>query len=136
MLQYAFKIDDVSYPNVKVGSIKRSFQIADGPNAGRAEDGGMIRDLIGTYYNYTIELLTYNFSQQDYDELYDVISKPVAYHTITVPYGRNGYYQFKAYITSGEDELVDTQGEFNRWAGLSLQFIAMKPFRLPDNEVN
>lgn len=129
-----FKIDNKAYPTVRVTSIKRKFNIADGSLAGRNVQGEMIRDVIGTYYNYTLELWCNRLSSDEYDELYEIISSPQDSHVLEVPYGQRTL-TFDAYITSGDDELKhmsETQGNF--WQGISCNFIAMKPARRPIGE--
>lgn len=126
-----FKIDDISYPTVHVVKLTRKFSIVDGPLAGRNVQGDMIRDVIGTYYNYTLELWCNRLSRKEYDELYELISSPQDSHVLEVPYGQTTS-TFDAYITSGEDELKhmsETQGNF--WQGIICDFIAMKPRRRP-----
>lgn len=122
-----FTINGKEYPGIIVWSLKRSFQVLDGDNTGRAQSGVMIRDIIGTYYNYTLELDTTEATVEQYDELYEVLSAPVASHAIVVPYGQNTL-AFDAYVTSGEDNLT-RMDEVNRWGGISVNFIAMKPAR-------
>ena len=124
-----FTVDGVSY-NVFVpeGGIKRSGQVLDGDNANRAKSGLMIRDIIGTFYNYTIEIDARRTSPEEYDRLYDVLTAPVDYHTICVPYGQTTL-TFNAYVSSAEDTLDTMDGGVNKWGGLSVNFIAMKPNR-------
>lgn len=126
-------IDGVKYKVVlPTGGLKRSFSILDGENSGRVQTGRMERDIIGTYYNYTIEIQPDMNKPEDYDKLYEVISSPVASHQIIVPYGQT-LYQFEAYITDAEDSLLlsDYFGR-NIWSGLTLNFVAMEPRRTPE----
>ena len=127
----AFILDGKTY-NVRVpeGGIKRSGQVLDGDKAGRAQNGSMIRDIIGTYYNYTIEFDTSAASSAEYDELYNALTAPVDYHTLVIPYGQTTL-AFRAYVTSAEDTLRSMAGGVNHWEGLSAKFIAMKPQRTP-----
>lgn len=126
-----FTLDGVSY-NVFVpeDGIKRSGQVLDGENAGRTPSGAMIRDVIGTYYNYTIDLDTSQTDVEEYDKLYEALTAPVDCHSLTVPYGQDTL-TFKAYVTSAEDTLRTMAGGTNLWGGLSINFIAMKPQRTP-----
>lgn len=126
-----FKVDGVQY-NVFVpsGGIKRSGQVLDGNNAGRTKTGVMIRDIIGTFYNYTIEIETLGTESGEYDRLYEVLTSPMNQHTIEVPYAQSTLV-FNAYVTSAEDKLDMIVDGTNRWAGLSVNFIAMKPQRRP-----
>ena len=131
MAQDVFCIDN-HYFNVRIPEegIKRSFSVADSDKAGRVLTGRMIRDIIGTFYNYTITLDTNRLSQKDYDDLYEILSEPKDCHTITVPYGQ-GTKTFDAYITSGDDVLVKSDASGNVWKGLSINLIAMEPLRKP-----
>lgn len=126
-----FVLDGKSY-NVFVpeSGIKRSGQVLDGDNAGRTQSGVMIRDIIGTYYNYSIEIDTSKTERAEYDALYQVLTAPVDSHTLTVPYAQETI-TFQAYVTSAEDTLETMADGHNLWSGLKINFIAMKPQRRP-----
>ena len=50
-------VDGTSYDvRVPAGGLKRSFQVLDGENAGRTLSGRMVRDIIGTFYNYELQI--------------------------------------------------------------------------------
>ena len=125
-----FSIDGKEY-NVTVpsGGIQRSFSVLDTDKSGRSQSGDMIRDIIGTYYNYSIEINTKMLNYDEYDQLYEIISSPTEYHILTVPYGQTTL-TFKAYVTNGSDSF-DVKGKDGkiRWKGLKLNFIAMSPQR-------
>lgn len=128
-MKNVFTVDGVAY-NVIVprDGIKRKFEVLDGPNTGRSLLGDLTRDIIGTFYNYTIEIVTKQQSREEYDRLYEVLSSPKEYHEITVPYGQVTL-TFKAYVTSGEDSISYISDEETCWDGLSVNFIAMSPQR-------
>lgn len=130
-MQNVFSIDG-RYFNVFIpeGGIKRSFSVADSDKAGRVLTGRMMRDIIGTFYNYTIELSTNKLSRQEYDELYEILSSPEDYHSITVPYAQSTL-TFDAYVTGGEDVADKTDSSGTKWSGLSVNFIMMEPLRTP-----
>lgn len=125
-------IDGVEYDRVHIVSLKRSFSVLDGPNTGRVQTGEMRRDIIGTYYNYNLKIEPdqSNASIAQYDALYEIISSPAESHTIKVPYGQ-GWKQFKAYVTSGADNLMLKTDDHSKWDGLEINFIAMSPERVP-----
>lgn len=123
-------MDGVQYPNIHIVSLKRSFQVLDGENAGRVMTGEMDRDIIGTYYNYACEIDASSADRAEYDNFYDIISAPVNSHEITVPYGQKTI-TFQAYVTNGEDNLAAMYDE-NEWGELSFNFIAMAPYRRPE----
>ena len=122
-----FTIDGVAY-KVHVTELVRNFQVTDGPNAGRTLAGTMTRDVIGTFYNYSIKISRSDSSLEDYDALYDVISSPVDSHTIVVAYGQD-MLTFEAYITNGSDTLIRKDDNGAYWSGLSFNFISMAPQR-------
>ena len=124
------EIDGIEYGAI-VTALKRSFEVTDGKNAGRTLDGNMHRDLIGTYYNYSISVMTDRMTQAKYNQLYEVISSPTESHDIVIAYG-NETLTFKAYVTQGTDDLLRQYSETNRyWGNLSFNFIAMEPQRRP-----
>ncbi len=126
-----FKIDGIEFTKAVVGKPKRSFQILDGENAGRELlTAKMERDVLGTFYNYSMNIDSSFLSKEEYDILYELLSSPVDSHTIEVPYGQETLV-FEAYVTSGNDELIAIRNNGNLWANLSINFIAMEPERRP-----
>lgn len=122
-------MDGVEYPNIHVVSLKRSFQVLDGENAGRVMTGEMDRDIIGTYYNYSCEIDASAADRAEYDNFYEAISAPVDSHQIAMPYAQ-GSIVFSAYVTNGDDELL-SMFDGNEWGNLAFNFIAMAPYRRP-----
>lgn len=121
-------LDGVAYPNLHVMSLKRSFSVLDGDNAGRVKTGDMVRDVIGTFYNYSISINPNLSDPAEYDNFYEVISSPQDSHTLVVPYGQ-GTLTFNAYVTNGEDELYIMGNSQNDWGNLTFNFIAISPQR-------
>ena len=77
MLSYPITLDGVTYSTLHVMKLTRNFSVLDGPNAGRMMDGSMTRDIIGTFYNYSVEIDPDAASRSDYDSFYEAISAPV-----------------------------------------------------------
>ena len=130
-MQNIFSIDG-KYFNIMIPEkgIKRSFSVTESDKAGRVLTGKMVRDIIGTFYNYTIQIDTSNLSPAEYDEFYEIISSPQDSHIIKVPYGQS-VLEFEAYCTSGDDTLKKVASKGNVWSGLSINFIAMEAQRKP-----
>lgn len=128
MLSYPITLDGVTYSTLHVMKLTRNFSVLDGPNAGRMMDGSMTRDIIGTFYNYSVEIDPDAASRSDYDSFYEAISAPVDSHTLVVPYAQSTL-TFQAYVTNGQDELTVMEPMANRWENLSFNFIAMAPQR-------
>lgn len=126
-----FKVDSVAYPVVvEPGGLHRKAAVLDGDNAGRAKSGKMIRDVIGTYYNYTLKLDTRGLAVDKYDALYEVLTAPVDYHTIEMPYGQ-GSITFQAYVSNVEDRLLDKSTGKTFWGEMTVTFTALAPKRVP-----
>lgn len=123
-----FTVDGKAY-NVNITKLTRKASVTDTSNSGRVISGDMVRDIIGTYYNYTLEIALAGSDVASYDELFDVVTAPEDSHAITVPYGQETL-SFQAYITSAEDSLKIQDGK-NMWGfeGMQLNFIAMSPQR-------
>lgn len=124
-----FTVDGVEY-DVDVVKLSRKAKVTDTANSGRTLDGVMHRDIIGTYYNYTLEILAKEGKYQDYDKLFDVVSAPQDSHDFVTPYNQETLF-FKAYVTSAEDSMIRRNG-VNLWGyeePLKIDFIAMEPQR-------
>lgn len=128
-----FMIDGVSL-RINIIELERGFAVLDTQNSGRTISGEMHRDIIGTYYNYTLQIEPDISYRADYDTLYEIVSSPVESHTMTFPYAQESL-TFKAYVTQGNDKYKKCVGrdgaEKNVWSGLSLKFDAMEPQRRP-----
>lgn len=92
----------------------------------------MTRDVLGTFYNYSLEIDRSFMTEEEYTTLYDILSAPVDSHQIVVPYN-DTLLTFEAYVTNGSDKLkyIDEHG-VQHWEGLSCNFIAMSPERTPN----
>lgn len=110
-------------------SVHRNFSLKEGSNSGDVLSGRYRRDLIGTYYSYTMVIDPCQMLRSDYDRLYELLSAPVESHTLAVPYGQ-GTLIYEAYITGGDDDLVmiEEDGSIG-WGDLTVQFDAMEPQR-------
>lgn len=127
--QDIFLLDGKSY-HVNVMSLKRKFAVTDTEEAGRVMSYDMYRDIIGTFYSYTMEVRPYADDVEEYNSFYDALTDPYAEsHTMTFPYGSETL-TFQAYVSQGEDELQIRNGT-NYWGrgGLSLEFVAIAPQR-------
>lgn len=121
----------------KVGilEIKRKFTVLDGEGSGRVQSGTLHREIIGTFYNYTIKFGSNRVDPDDYDELYYDLSAPVESHNVFLPFGKSSRYNQKMYVAAGEDKVYravrdtrDGHYEF-LWNGFSCDFVSMSPLR-------
>ena len=116
-------IDGVSY-NVAITSLKRKADILD-KSANRTEDGELHREVIGTYYNYTLAIGVVN-DEELYNTLFEVLSEPVAYHEVVLPHDN---ISFKGYFSSVQDEVVRLTETGAKFKGLTCNLIAKSPRR-------
>jgi len=115
---------------VQYETIGRSFRLEDGENAGKMISGLYERDLVGTYYDYSMSVEPEPGSEADYDAFYEAISAPVSSHSITMPYGQ-GTMTFDAMVYEGTDLYRGMVAGQRKWAGLQVTFSAKGPQRTP-----
>ena len=120
-------IDSTTY-DIPVTDIVRTADFLD-KEAYRTEDGILHRSLIGVYFNYQIQ-----FGQTkdtaEYAALWEKLTEPVEYHTVTVP-DESGDYTFTAYFSGLGDEIRKVKGAANYWKNLKVNFVAQSPERTP-----
>ena len=121
---------DGHYFDIPMVSLKRTADVLD-KYAERTEDGVLHRELIGVYYNYTLNVGSSTaFGNDDYDILWDKLTEPVPFHEISLPV-KNGTYTFTGYISSVSDEYSKIGKEDAEFKGLTCRFIAERPARVP-----
>ena len=134
MIRQVVTIDGASF-DVGVEYIKRQARIEDGPNAGNSKRGDWIRDVYGTYYDYILAFDTSaGLSRSDYDTLYSILTAPVEFHTLVVPYGQSTL-SFAAGITGAEDNVI-LMDDGTVWGNLSITFRAKSPQRVVSEVAN
>lgn len=119
------KIDGMPF-NVPVLELTRKADFLD-KFAKRTDDGVMQRELIGVYFNYQLRLGIAD-DANEYQRLWDKLTEPIEFHTVTVP-GTDGNYTFKAYFSNVGDKLLMKRIERNYWQDLTVNFIAQMPAR-------
>ncbi len=111
-------------------TLDRSFRLVEGVNAGDMLSGRHERDLTGTYYDYALSVEPDPRDKAAYDAFYEAISAPINSHKITLPYGQ-GTITFDAMVSDGTDRYKGSMAGGRRWAGLTVQFTALRPQRTP-----
>ena len=119
-------IDNIEYPVAIVG-LGRKGDILD-LTANRTEDGVLHREVIGTFYNYTLNIIAPN-DKALYESLWWKLTEPVASHQIQLPYQPEA---FEGYFGSCKDDvkLIDKNGTFIG-TGISCNLVATRPARTP-----
>lgn len=119
------KIDGISY-DVPVTSIVRGAVFRD-KYFEITIDGVSQRKLIGVYFNYQLKIgVTKDVSE--YQRLWDKLTEPVEFHTVTVP-DESGDYTFIAAFSNVGDEIFMSEGAKNYWKNLTVDFVAKEPAR-------
>lgn len=124
-----FTVDGKEY-NVFVTELTRSARVKESNLSGDVKSGEHFRDMVGTYYDYSMSIGTDSLSRDDYDSLYEILSAPVESHTVRLPYGRT-ILEFEAYIEEIEDNMKSDRQTDRNWTDLSIMFYAKKPQRRP-----
>ena len=122
-----FTIDGVGF-DVGVKSLKRLGAVLDTSQSGRSKAGKMSREIIGTYYNFTMDISQKVANYIEYDRLYYALTAPKDSHDIVIPYGQDTL-SFKAYVSRVSDKLIKVNDQMAHWGELTVNFIAMAPAR-------
>lgn len=129
-----FKLDDIEYDveaGVKIDEVERSFEKLSTDKSGRVMSGKMYINLIGVFYNYKLTLRRgLNCSLEDYEKLFEHLSAPVPFNTITVPFGQTSI-TFEAYITKASQKLIRSARNEHYWGPLTVSFISRSPQKIP-----
>ena len=116
-------IDNVEY-KVPIVDLQRKGDILD-LTANRTEDGVLHREVIGTYYNYTLSIGVVN-DPDLYETLWNVLTAPVASHYIELPHD---HIRFEGYFGSCKDNISMVTEDGYKAKGLSFNLVATRPAR-------
>lgn len=123
-------IDGTLY-NINVVSLKRAADFLD-KMAERNEAGGLIRQLIGVFYNYQLALSPgTNMTTAQYQAFWTAITAPEEFHDVVVPDVDGTPYAFTAYFAGVSDELRKNYAAKTYWKNLTINFISKLPSRTP-----
>ena len=120
-------VDGVVY-NVPIVELKRKGDILD-LTATRTEDGNLHREVIGTYYNYTLGVERCG-DITEYDAFWWAVTAP-SNHTIILPYATE---EIEGYFGSAQDEMFFINAEGKRCKGFTCNMVAVRPARTPESE--
>lgn len=117
-------IDGIEFP-VAIVELKRKGDILDRV-ANRSEDGVLHREVIGTFYNYSLKIGITN-DLVLYNKLFDKLTEPVASHMIELPHD---HVVFEGYFGSVQDEIDRIYDDGSvRYKGLSCNLVGTRPRR-------
>lgn len=117
------KIDGVTY-KVPITEMQRSGDILD-LEAHRTTSGDLWRNVIGTYYNFSIQVGPVK-NRTVYNNLWRVLTAPVESHMIQLP---NQSSAFKGYFGSVQDTITLVTDDGYVAKGLSFNVVCWSPSR-------
>ena len=117
-------IDDVEYP-VSIVLMDRKAEVLD-KYFYRVESGSAVREVIGTFYNYTLSIGIEDDTDL-YNSLFYVLAEPTASHQIILPHD---HLEWEGYISGVSDSVrrIDNDGTCY-FQGLTCELIATNPTR-------
>ncbi len=113
--------------NVGIVKITRKASISK-ENLGTTLDERKHYDVRGTYYDYDVLFNTKAMNISEYDRLYEVITAPVEFHTVTLPYGQSTI-TFIAHTKASSDSIVFSYTGKRKWGGFTVTFESLEPQR-------
>lgn len=121
------QIDGTEFPVRIIEPLQRKGDILD-LTANRTEDGVLHREVIGTFYNYTLSIIAPN-DPALYEALWWKLTEPIASHMVQLPYQPE---PFEGYFSSCKDNvrLIKPDGTFIGM-GISCNLTATRPSRTP-----
>jgi len=101
--------------------------------AERTEDGVLHRELIGVYYNQSIQFgaPVTTAGVAAYVALWEKLTEPVEFHEVTVPDSDGVDFTFDAYFASVKRSLRKWNDAKTFWKTMTVNFIAQSPARTP-----
>lgn len=126
------KIDGISY-NIGEIEMKRGAEIIYDPvTQGVMLDFSETDDAVATKYSYSFTVEPKRgvpSGNAQYDAFYYDITSPKSVRSVELPFGQTTLV-FQAKIKTAADELRKSYGGANKWSGLSVTFMPVKPQRL------
>ena len=120
------RIDGIEY-HVALSPLKRKGDVLD-LTAKRTEDGILHREIIGTYYNYTLGVERAG-DMEAYNAFWWKVTAPCN-HIVILPYATE---EIECYFGSTQDEIFFVNASGKRVRGFSCNMVAVRPARVPES---
>lgn len=126
--EHLLQIDGQKF-DIRLIRLDRTANILD-KYARRTIDGGLMRQVIGTYYNYSLEF-AYTDLAEKYNNLWQKLTEPKEFHDIIIVDSIDTI-AFTGYIANVKDRIIYADpfnGNKRKFEGLSCDLVAKFPQR-------
>ncbi len=122
-------IDDVDF-TLGLINIQRKVDVLD-KYAERTIDGDLKREILGVYFNYTLNFSGF-WDMTQYDRLFKKLTEPVNFHRFVIVSNTGLELPFKGYVAGVEDVIEYASGNLRNITGLKCEIIAKEPTLRPN----
>lgn len=109
-------------------TVERESEMTSSEISGMLLDRTYFNDVLGTYMRYDIKVEVPLGMEEEFSQLYDVLTEPVDGHEFVLPYA-GGVITVTGRVESVSDILIRMRDGSNRWRGISFQVVANHPTR-------
>lgn len=122
------KLNGVEFDaDVAISSYNRSFNVLDGPNAGRVMTGRMVRDIIGTYIGHKLTVFRRGDNYAGLDKFWDyLVAHSVDDSVMLEAADGQKTISYEAYYTSASQDIEKVDGGVNYWGDIEVSFVPME----------
>jgi hypothetical protein len=112
-------------------SIDRVSEVESSEISGMMLNRQYFNDVIGTWLRYTITIAVPRGRENDYSELYTLLTAPQSEHEFILPYNE-GEIVINARVQTVSDRYVRLPGDKQTWRRTTFDIIATHPSKNPD----
>ena len=120
----AFTLDDLAFDGLC--ELGRVAEIKQSEISGYMMDRSYFADILGTYLSYTISLKLPMYDKEKYDQIYEILTAPVGWHTFTAAYGQD-VVEIVGRVEGVNDIQQQTASGLKYWDGLSFTITGNHP---------
>ena len=106
-------------------TVERTGDIESSDISGVMLDRNYFNDVIGTYMSYDVKIAVPREHEQDYYEIYEMLTDPVGWHSFLLPYN-DGTIEITGRIESVKDVYVKLPNGVT-WRGIQFEVISNTP---------